>query len=195
MDVEDSNQLLDNVSGTLCDYIQSMGGHVDGVHVRFIMKQGILLQHVNLTIQKLLEKNIVHTCLHNLDCTHDHVHHHPDFLRELSDDLDSTDSESIYIQYAILVKKYNRICLFHEKQLYTLLNAIAVCTLEDMSEVIRIATVKIKQYRELKKNVCSSLFRVFEYIIEFEQLQSIMDPPSPPSSDPLLEQEEDHSGL
>jgi len=195
MDVEESNQLLDNVSGTLYEHIQSMGGQVDYIYVRFIIKQGILLQHVHQTIQQLLNTNIVHSCIHNLSCTQDHIHQHPDFLRELSDDLDSIESDSIYIQYAILVKKYNRICLFHENELETLLNTIALCTLEDMNEVITIATEKITKYRELKKNICESLFRVFEYITEYEQLQSIMPPSSPPSFDPLLGLVEDHLEL
>jgi len=188
MDVEHSNQLLDNVSGTLYEMIPH--GSVSYERLRFMVKQGILLHHVNLTIQKLLEENIVATCMQHLFRMDSHIHTHPDFLREVEDDLDSMDSDSIYIQYAILVKKYQRICLSHEKELVSLLHTIATATLNDMLDVIEIANDKIKEYRDLKKNVCSSLFRVFEYMVEYEQLQ-LMLPLSLPSSSPLPEQEEE----
>jgi len=188
MDVEHSNQLLDNVSGTLYEMIPH--GSVSYERLRFMVKQGILLHHVNLTIQKLLEENIVATCMQHLFRMDSHIHTHPDFLREVEDDLDSMDSDSIYIQYAILVKKYQRICLSHEKELASLLHTIATATLNDMLDVIEIANDKIKEYRDLKKNVCSSLFRVFEYMVEYEQLQ-LMLPLSLPSSSPLPEQEEE----
>jgi len=186
MDVEHSNQLLDNVSGTLYEMIH---GGVNYASLRFIVKQGILLVHVTTIIQKLLEENIVFTCMQNLFRMDSHIHKHPDFLREIDDDLDSMDSDSIYIQYAILVKKYQRICLSHEKELASVLNTIATSTLDDMLDVIELANKKIKDYRDLKENVCASLFRVFEYIVEYEQLQ-IMLPTSLLSSSPLLGEEE-----
>ena len=189
MDVEHSNQLLDNVSGTLYELIHKQRGTVDYTTLRFIVKQGILLVHVTQTIQQFLEENMVFQCIQHLHSMDTHIHNHPDFLRELADDLDSMDSDSIYIQYAIIIKRYKKIAHEQEEELESLLNTIATSTLEDMLDIIDSANQKIKAYKELKENVCSSLFRIFEFIVEYEQLQSIMAQPLPPSSFPLLEQE------
>ncbi len=188
MDVEYSNQLLDNVSGSLYEDIQQQHGSVDYTSLRWIVKQGILLVHACKTIQQLLEENIVAQCMQQLHEMDTHVHTHEDFLRELEDELDSMDSDSIYIQYAVLIKKYKHICNKHEEELQSVLNTIAMSTLDTMVEVIELANQKIKDYRELKENVCASLFRVFEYIVEYEQLQS-MRHSLLPSSSPLQEQE------
>lgn len=184
MDVEYSNQLLDNVSGSLYEHIHNQYGSVDYTSLRFVVKQGILLVHACKTIQQLLEENVVDTCMQQLHEMDTHIHTNKDFLRELEDDLDSMDSDSIYIQYAVLIKKYKHICKNHEEELTSVLNTIAMSTLDTMMDVIELANQKIKDYQELKENVCASLFRVFEYIVEYEQLQT-MRPPSLPSSSPL----------
>jgi hypothetical protein len=191
MDVDYSNQLLDNVSGTLYDHIKKNGGNVNYHDLRFIIKQGILLLHVYQTIQQLLEKNIVHGCIQNLHQIDHHVHDNEDFLRELEDELDSIESDSIYVQYAIAIKKYKKISIDQEEELRAVLNTISLCTLDDMMDVIELASQKIKAYKELKENVCASIFRVFEYIVEYEQLQSIMREPSLPSFGPLPVVEEE----
>ena len=189
MNVEDSNQLLDNVSGTLFQHIKKQGGNVDYLILRFIIKQGIILLHCYQTIQQLLEEGIIYVCIKNLNEMDTHVHN-DEFLHEMENDLDSIDSESIYVQYAIQVKKYKKICMEHENELRSVLHVMSLCTLEDMLDVIGIANTTIKKYKELKENVCASVFRMFEYIVEYEQLQTIMDQTSLPSSDPLLELEE-----
>jgi hypothetical protein len=186
MDVEYSNQVLDNVSDNLYHHIEKQGGRVDYHILRSIVKQGVLVVHVFQTIQQLLEEDTLYQCIQNLHRIDTHIHSREDFLRELDDDLDSMDSDSIYIQYAILIKKYKKICREHQEELQSVLHTISQCTWEDMSDVMELAKQKIKAYRELKENVCTSLFRVFEYIVEYEQLQSIMRPTSLPSSDPLL---------
>lgn len=187
MDVEDSNQILDNVSNNLYHHIQKQGGQVDYVRLRYIVKQGVILVHVFQTIQRLLEEDMLYQCIQNLHRMDTRVHSREDFLRELENELDSMDSESIYIQYAIAIKKYKKIGHEHAYELQSVLHTISQCTLDDMLDVIQMANQKIKAYRELKENVCASLFRMFEYIVEYEQL--IMLQSSLPSSDPLLEQE------
>lgn len=178
------NQLLDNISGTLYDEIDA-----DYDEVRSLVKNGLLCMHYYETIEMLLERDPVEDCIQNMNAIHDHIHVHPEFVHEYSSDvLFNEHSDSIYVQYAIVLKRYKHNLEIQRQSLYPFMIELETVSPEDVGHLIPVARDRIQAYLNEKKNVCSSIFRLFEYIVEYEQL-NFMRPPSLPSYVPLPEEE------
>ena len=160
--------------------------HLELESIQDIVKEGVIWMHLYTQVSYLLKDDPIAECIQNMNALHDHIHNDPQFIREYTSFLSEEQSDSVLVQYAIALKKYKQYMLVQQQNLESILHMLIMVTPEEVPAVIPSAREKIKEYLRNKKIVCDSVFRLFEYVVEHEQLQSILTHPAlPPSSDPL----------
>jgi hypothetical protein len=175
-------QVLNNMTGTIHDQL----GHTDINEVEFLVRQGVLLMHMYTRAVELSKVDTIQDCIHNMNAIDDHIHQHPEFIREYKNEMVSNEhSDSIYVHYAISLKRYKEFMEDEKEKLMAVIHSLAMVSPEEASLLLPDARKKINEYIHIKKDVCASVFRLFEYVVEYEQLQKLMHQTSPPSSVPL----------
>jgi hypothetical protein len=184
--LEKCNSVLHTMSLNMHDRMP----HVAFEDVQHIVKEGVLWMHLYTHVSYLLKADPIEECIQNMNALHDHIHTNPQFIREYTSFLSEEQSESVIVQYAISLKKYKHFMLLQKENLQSVLHSLIMVTPEEVPLLIPSAREKIKEYLRIKKDVCDSVFRLFEYVVEHEQLQTmLMHPALQPSSDPLLGEE------
>jgi hypothetical protein len=160
--------------------------HLQLEDIQHIVKEGVLWMHLYTHVSYLLNSDPIEECIQNMNALHDHIHNDPQFIREYTSFLSNEQSDSVLVQYAIALKKYKHTMILQHQHLQSVLHSLIMVTPEEVPALIPTAREKIREYLRIKKDVCDSVFRLFEYVVEHEQLQSILTHPAlPPSSDPL----------
>ena len=174
-------EVLNNITGTIYDEFRD-DTEIDDVE--FLVRQGVLLMHMYTRAIELSKADTIQDCIHNMNAIDDHIHTHPEFIREYENEMVSNEhSDSIYVHYAISLKRYKEMMDDEKEKLMAVIQSLAMVRPEEVSLLLPDARKKINEYIRIKKDVCSSVFRLFEYVVEYEQLSMLQ--PSPPSSDPL----------
>lgn len=76
--------------------------------------------------------------------------------------------------------------VLEQQKLMSVLHSLSMVQQEELPLLLPSVQKKIDEYVRIKKRVCDSVYRLFEYVVEYEQLNSILTHPSlQPSSDPL----------
>jgi hypothetical protein len=172
-------EVLNNITGTIHDQ------HDIDSEVDFLVRQGILLMHMYTRAIELTKMDTIQDCIHNMNAINDHIHTHPEFIREYENEIVSNEhSESIYVHYAISLKRYKELMENEKEKLMAVIHSLAMVIPDEVEMVLPDARKKINDYIRIKKDVCASVFRLFEYVVEYEQLQS-MRQSSLPSYAPL----------
>lgn len=148
-------------------------------------KHGPLWSELYTRIVHLVKRHPIEECIQNMNALHDHIHNDPVFLREYKSDFLSSDLDTPLISYARSLKQYKHMMILEQQKLMPLLHALSMVKTEEIEYLLPSVQKKVDAYVETKKRVCDSVFRLFEYVVEYEQLQMIMHPSLPPSYDPL----------
>ena len=190
-DLQQCNRTLHTMSFNMYDKVQS---HVAFEDVQSVVKHGVLWMHLYTNVTELLQHDPVDECIQNMSVLH-HVHRDPAFLREFNSGfLPEDDSESIVVQYAISLKRYKLSMVLEKEKLQSILHSLIMVEPENVPLLIPSVREKVNAYLHYKKDVCNSIYRMFEYVIEYEELQNVIKHPALlPSSDPLLGQEAQQS--
>lgn len=180
--LEKCNSVATTISLNMHDQLPHLGLE----SIQDIVKEGVLWMHLYMHVSYLLKSDPVEDCIQNMNAIHDHIHTNPQFVREYTSFLSDEQSDSVLVQYAIALKKYKQTMLVQQQNLQSVLHSLIMVTPEEMPALIPSAREKIREYLRNKKIVCDSIFRLFEYVVEHEQLQTtLMHPALQPSSDPL----------
>ena len=157
------------------------------IDVQTIVKQGVLWMHLHSHVVHLLQCNPIEECIQNMNGLHDHIHTHPLFIREYTSEfLSQEDSDVAIIQYAIALKRYKLAMEDKKHELQAILHSLVMVTPEDVPLLLPSVRTQLKAYLQYKKDVCDSIVNLFEYVVEYEELQKISTHPAlQPSSDPL----------
>ena len=175
-------EVLNNMNGTLRDQLRE---EIDYDKLEFVLRQGVLLMHMYTRAMALSKMDTLQDCLHNMNALDDHIHKHPEFIREYENEMISNEhSDSIYVHYAISLKRYKAVMDEEHEKLMAVIHSLAMVMPDEVALLLPEARKKINEYIRTKKDVCASVFRLFEYVVEYEQLQS-MRQPSRPSYAPL----------
>lgn len=184
--LEKCNSVLTTMSLNMHDRLR----HLEIGDIQHIVKEGVLWMHLYTHVSYLLKEDPVEECIQNMNALHP-IHNDPQFIREYTSFLSDEQSDSVIVKYAIALKKYKQAMLVQQENLQSVLHSLIMVTPEDVSALLPSAREKINEYLRNKKDVCDSIFRLFEYVVEHEQLQGlIMHPALQPSSDPLPVEEE-----
>ena len=172
-------QVLNNMTGTIRDADPELED------VEFLVRQGVLLMHMYTRAMTLSKMDTIQDCIHNMNALDDHIHKHPEFIREYENEMVSNEhSDSIYVHYAISLKRYKEFMEDEKEKLMAVIHSLAMVMPDEVAMLLPDARKKINEYIHTKKDVCASVFRLFEYVVEYEQLQ-LMRQPSRPSYAPL----------
>ena len=172
-------EVLNNITGTIHDQ------HEIDSEVDFLVRQGILLMHMYTRAVELTKMDTIQDCIHNMNAINDHIHTHPEFIREYENEIISNEhSDSIYVHYAISLKRYKELMENEKEKLMAVIHSLAMVIPDEVEMLLPDTRKKINDYIRIKKDVCASVFRLFEYVIEYEQLQTMLQP-SLPSYAPL----------
>lgn len=175
-------EVLNNMTGTIHDQLRD----TDINEVEFLVRQGVLLMHMYTRAVELSKADTIQDCIHNMNAIDDHIHQHPEFIREYENEMVSNEhSDSIYVHYAISLKRYKEVMEEEKEKLMAVIHSLAMVSPEEASLLLPDARTKINEYIHIKKNVCASVFRLFEYVVEYEQFQKLMHQTLPPSYAPL----------
>ena len=148
--------------------------------------RGPLWSELYMRTVHLIKRHPIEECIQNLNAMHSPIHNHPDFIREYTSTFLSSDSDSPMIQYAVSLKKYKHLMVLEQQKLMSVLHSLSMVQQEELPLLLPSVQEKIDEYVRIKKRVCDSVYRLFEYVVEYEQLNSILTHPSlQPSSDPL----------
>jgi len=183
-------EVLNNITGTIYDSVR-YAPDIDYDEIEFLVRQGVLLMHMYTRATQLVNHDTIQECMRNMNAVDDHIHQHPEFIREYENTVVSNEhSDSIYVHYAISLKRYKDVMEDENDALTTVVHSLKTVTPDKVGELLPDARKKINHFIRIKKDVCASVFRLFEYVVEYEQLQKIMRLPSLPSYDPLQAAEE-----
>jgi hypothetical protein len=182
--LEKCNQAATNISLNMYDKFKQ---RVDYDGIQTVVKQGVLWMHMYTHTTHLLQCNPVEECIQNMNGLHDHIHSNPLFVREYTSELLSDeDSDSALVNYAIALKKYKLSMEDKKQQLQSILHSLIMVSPEDVPLLLPSVKDKLNTYIQYKKDVCDSIVKLFEYVVEYEELQNVSTHPAlQPSSDPL----------
>ena len=181
--LEKCNQVANTISLNMYDSLKD----ASLPDIQMIVKQGVLWMHMYTHVTHLLECSPIEECIQNMNGLHDHIHTNPIFIREYTSELLSQeDSDSVFINYAIVLKRYKHSMEDKKHELQSILHSLIMVSPEDVPLLLPSVRTKLKAYLQYKKDVCDSIVKLFEYVVEHEELQKIsMHPALQPSSDPL----------
>lgn len=148
-------------------------------------QHGPLWSELYIRIVHLIKRHPIEECIQNMNALHDHIHRDPVFLREYKSDFLSSEEDTPLVSYARSLKQYKHMMILEQQKLTPLLHALSMVKPEELEYLLPSVQEKVDAYVQTKKRVCDSVFRLFEYVVEYEQLQKIMHPASRPSYDPL----------